>query len=806
MKFRTRLVLLAVAGVLSVITMGAVGLVGQERLLAISGDQSMLAEAMRNQLEADMMHDALRADVLDSLRAANDGDPSAGVRIQEDVAEHAGVFRERLAANEALPLPADVREALSAARPMLDRYIQSAESVVETVMEDYDGARAMMPTFDVDYGALEGDMGRISDLLQAAEKGYLENAGSTGRNVVLVQSIAVGLALLSMILLAVWILRSTSRQLGGDPEYASLVAQKIAGGDLAFDIRLTKGDDRSLLCRLREMQRELHDRIEAERAAARENQRIRQALENARTNLMLVGPEGSVAYCNEAMRLFFERRAEAIADEVANFDIERVVGSPVGDVCPPLADLVARVARQEGPAKSTLVFGGRTLDQVIGPVVDAAGERLGIVVEWRDRTVELATEAEVDAVVAAAAAGDFTLRVGTEGKDGFNLKLANNLNLLFEQLGSSLEGIRGVLGALADGDLTRRLDGEFRGVLGEMQVAANRTMEQLAATLGGIQAAAGAIDLAAKEIATGNQDLSQRTEQQAASLEETASSMEELTATVRQNAENARQANQLAASAGDSAAHGGKVVSEVVDTMSQIAASSRQMNEIIGVIDGIAFQTNILALNAAVEAARAGEQGRGFAVVASEVRALAQRSASAAREIKTLIQDSVGKVDNGSRLVTEAGKAMEDIVAGVRRVTDIMGEIAAASAEQSSGIEQVNLTVTQMDQGTQQNAALVEEASASARSLEDQARGLLASVSVFRLGGRADIASTVSAKAAPLPPKREPSPIRRPAPAKAPLRTVPGDNATRPRKVRSTVAQAAPAAALPTGDTAWQEF
>ncbi len=237
---------------------------------------------------------------------------------------------------------------------------------------------------------------------------------------------------------------------------------------------------------------------------------------------------------------------------------------------------------------------------------------------------------------------------------------------------------------------------------------------------------------ASTQIAAGNQDLSSRTEEQASSLEQTAASMEELTSTVKQNADNARQANQLALSASEVAVKGGDVVGQVVDTMASINASSRKIVDIIGVIDGIAFQTNILALNAAVEAARAGEQGRGFAVVASEVRSLAQRSGAAAKEIKGLIDDSVGKVDRGSALVGEAGKTMEEIVGSVRRVTDIIGEITAASQEQSTGIEQVNQAIAQMDQVTQQNAALVEEAAAAAQSMQEQAESLVASVSVFR--------------------------------------------------------------------------
>jgi methyl-accepting chemotaxis protein len=298
---------------------------------------------------------------------------------------------------------------------------------------------------------------------------------------------------------------------------------------------------------------------------------------------------------------------------------------------------------------------------------------------------------------------------------------------------AGLERTCAVLGALAEGDLSRSIEGQAQGRFAELQQATNATVARLREIVGEIQTAVGAINSAAGEIASGNGDLSSRTEQQAAALEETAASMEELTSTVRGNAENARSANQLAQGAADVAERGGAVVSEVVSTMGQINAQSRKIEDIIGVIDGIAFQTNILALNAAVEAARAGEQGRGFAVVAGEVRSLAQRSAAAAKEIKQLISETVERVGSGTRLVDSAGATMAEILASVKRVTDIMGEISAASAEQSSGIEQVSNTVTHMDETTQQNAALVEEATAAARALEDQAARLADTVAVFRL-------------------------------------------------------------------------
>ena len=423
-------------------------------------------------------------------------------------------------------------------------------------------------------------------------------------------------------------------------------------------------------------------------------------------------------------------------------------------------DLSADIARYPGEKAA------------ITATVDAVKQNLGNI------------NGEIQRLAAAAAAGDFSQRGDTARFDHDFRRMIGHLNAMMQVSDDNLGKLSQLLSAIAEGDLTARMHGDFQGVFATMRDDANATVAQLTQIVGQIQEAAGSINLAAGEIATGNSDLSRRTEQQAANLEETAASMEELTSTVRQNAEHARQANQLAIGAHTVATQGGHVVGEVVTTMAAIQTSSKKIAEIISVIDGIAFQTNILALNAAVEAARAGEQGRGFAVVASEVRTLAQRSAGAAKEIKGLIDDSVGKVADGSALVRKAGTTMGEIVASVQRVTDIMAEISAASQEQSAGIEQVNQTIVQMDETTQQNAALVEEATASARSMEEQAAHLANVVSVFQLEeGAAVTSSPVSA--------REPAP--RPAvqaAAPAPRR--------RAAAARTAVAELA--------DSDWQEF
>ena len=424
-----------------------------------------------------------------------------------------------------------------------------------------------------------------------------------------------------------------------------------------------------------------------------------------------------------------------------------------------------------GAAIKSLVADGNLLANVTEAgnltVRADAGKHLG---EYR-KVIE-GLNATLDAVVQplnmaansveSIARGDIPEQITAHYNGDFN-NIKDNLNTCIAAINALVKDVQVLSDAAHDGKVSVRADasrhnGDFRKIIEGM----NETLEMIVGPIATVKAATETINTASKEIAQGNQDLSRRTEEQAASLEKTASSMEELASTVKQNADNAKQANQLAAAASGVAIKGGEVVSEVVTTMSAINDSAKKIEDIISVIDGIAFQTNILALNAAVEAARAGEQGRGFAVVAGEVRNLAQRSASAAKEIKELITDSVSKTAEGTKQVENAGETMQEIVTSVKRVTDIIAEIAAASQEQSAGIEQVNEAVIKMDDMTQQNTALVEEAAAAAESLMEQADELMNAVSVFKLEGE-----TRKERRASGSPMRTPMTTTRPAPVKA---------------------------------------
>ncbi|MET3134388.1 methyl-accepting chemotaxis protein [Oxalobacteraceae bacterium GrIS 1.11] len=465
------------------------------------------------------------------------------------------------------------------------------------------------------------------------------------------------------------------------------------------------------------------------------------------------------------------------------------------EATPEEAALLAAVREQEGAAMPAIAKASdlwlankaeeatKVLIKEIRPVQKKWLEALDQLAALEDR---LNAQAQTDAQAAFEAARSFMVILGALAVAmGIAAAFAITRGLL-RQLGGEPDYTASIAASIADGDLSiviTTVSSDDSSLLAEMK----DMRDSLVNIVGQVRLGTDTIGTASREIAAGNIDLSSRTEMQASSLEKTAAAMEELTATVKQNADHAREANLLAATASDVALKGGAVVSQVIDTMSSINASAKKIVDIIGVIDGIAFQTNILALNAAVEAARAGEQGRGFAVVASEVRSLAQRSASAAKEIKSLIDDSADKVERGTKLVGQAGVTMGEVVASVKRVTDIMGEIAHASQEQSAGIEQVNLSIIEMDGMTQQNAALVEQAAAAAQSLQDQAAELVHVVSVFKLGddenGRA-AAPMVAPRAAPI--------LRA---VKAPVRTVP-----------SAPAPKAAARKLASGGGDWEEF
>ncbi|MDP2099111.1 MAG: methyl-accepting chemotaxis protein [Methylobacter sp.] len=547
-----------------------------------------------------------------------------------------------------------------------------------------------------------------------------------------------GILMLLGILLVLWLsfslLRSIARPLQATISHFGQIAQ----GNYNNTIEIKSMDEvGEVMAALKAMQIKLGFDVAEAKRIADEHLRIKIALDNVSTGVMIADNGRNIIYANKSVCAMFARAEPGIRKLIPNFSLDTLVGANIDAFHQVPAHQAELLANATGSMTANLNFAERFLVVTASPVINIHGKRMGSVAEWLDRTDEVMVEQELAVILVAAVMGDFTPRIAMQNKTGFYRELSEAINQLMQTSDSGLNETVRVFNALSRGDLTEKIVNHYSGTFGQLKEDANATIDNLNATIGQIKEVAESIHSAAKDIAHGNTSLSHRTEEQATSLQQTAASMQKLTVTVQQNSDNAKHASTLAISASDTAGKGVTVIGQVVSMMDGINESSRKIVEIISVIDSIAFQTNILALNAAVEAARAGEQGRGFAVVAGEVRSLAQRAAAAAGEIKNLIGDSVEKVEDGSKLVSQAGKTMEDIVNSIHGVTSIMTEISAASVQQTAGIEQVNMAICQMDDVTQQNAALVEQATAAAESLEEQTQQLTVTVTHFKMNGEA---------------------------------------------------------------------
>lgn len=514
------------------------------------------------------------------------------------------------------------------------------------------------------------------------------------------------------------------------------VCYSLAGGHYRNIIELDRNDQIGDFYRaLYSMQVKLNADLAETRETGAAATRIKQALDNVSSSVMVADNNLDIIYMNSKVLETFKNAESDIQKDLPDFNADQLLGANIDSFHRNPAHQRGMLAKLSSTFKSNLVIGGRHMNFVANPVQNEEGERIGTVVEWLDRTLEVKIEQEIGAIVQDVKSGNLSSRIETADKEGFFEILSVGINELTEVIDHVFSDISHTMQGMSRGDLSNRINGDYQGVYLDCKNSINSSMEKIAEIVGQVNESAEFINNSSQEIASGNNNLSNRAEQQAANLEQTASSMEELTSTVKNNADNAQQANQVATSARQLAEKGGEVVTSAVAAMEEINESSNKIAEIIGVIDEIAFQTNLLALNASVEAARAGEQGRGFSVVATEVRNLAQRSATAARESKELIQTSVQKVRSGTEFVNETGKSLSEIVTGVKKVGDIVAEIAAASAEQSQGIEQVNQAVSQMDEITQQNAALAEQASAASVSMTEQSTTMSQLLGFFSVGG-----------------------------------------------------------------------
>lgn len=592
-------------------------------------------------------------------------------------------------------------------KKMAQAYIDGGPASGNQMMAEFDEASASMSNVvdefleaSVSHAALVGE----SQL----------HAVSHMNQVIVVATVFLALALLS----AGWVSRSLMRFLGHHPEQLRVIAEKIAAGNLSANEGEAKA--RGIFAALSTMRQKLQLQLEEIQEKANENGRIKTTLDNVTSPVLMLDNSNQVVYLNQAAETLFGRREASIRQSVSSFSAGGMLNQSFMPIVADHPEFAAVLSRKESGACDAR-FADAHIRLISTPVRNSNSEVIGMAIELLDRTAERAVEVEIADMVQSASSGDLGQRIDQQGKEGFFLDLASGINTLMDQVESVFNRLGDVLAGMAQGNFSQQLSGQYEGKFAEIQSDVNSTMQTLADVTGQLRQSLGTLQNSSFSIASSNDQLSDAVQTQAGRLEEVAAAMEEITSAIKLNADKAETLNALTNDTSEMASASQQIVVDAVDSMGKINESSTRIHEIIGVIDEIAFQTNLLALNASVEAARAGENGRGFAVVASEVRNLAGRSASAAKEIKLLIEDSVGKVGAGTKLVNESGQTLGNIVVKIKEISELIADMATANKEQSDGVLAINDNILNIDKLTQNNADLARDVYSVSADMSDQA-------------------------------------------------------------------------------------
>ncbi len=618
-------------------------------------------------------------------------------------------------------------------KPVFQAYYQTGKKMAKAyVAQGPSAGNQLMADFDVTAAKITDQVEEL--MVRVRQRVAVVSSHQTQQLQELSWILLAGYLLIAVVFcLAVWVLLAIRKSLGSEPGQLAQLADRIAAGELEFKAMTDSNHPVGVFAAMLSMQNKLKQMVENERAAAIESGRLKCALDNVSTSVIVTDEDYRIIYMNKTADTLFRDAEQSIRKQLPEFDASKLIGSNIDSFHKNPEHQRNILDRLTDTFTTDITVGDRIFRINASAVIDNNEGKLGIAAEWTDRTQEVLVENEIQSIVEKAKQGDLEPRVRMAGKKGFFKNLGIAINELIDLNQLVIEDVTRVFSAIASGNISEKIDSQYDGAFKVLQQDANATVEKLVEVLSTIRKGADSVQEVASDISSGTTDLNQRTQSQAASLQETAATIEELTATVKTNAENAQQAKGLVSEACNQAINGGDVVSRAIDSMENINESSKSISSIINVINEIAFQTNLLALNASVEAARAGDHGRGFAVVATEVRNLANRSAKAAQEIKTMIKESTVKIDEGTQWVNQSGKVLNEIVSAIKQVSAITEGIAAASEQQSNAIEQINLAISQMDQITQKNVTLVEQTADSTRRMNQQAQELHGVISFFHV-------------------------------------------------------------------------